>query len=237
MPPREVLVSVRDVRKDYHGLRPLRVQHLELERGARMAITGIDRPAAEVLTNLITGATLPDEGEVEIFGASTRAITDADHWMRELDRFGILSERVVLLDRFTVEQNLAIPLSLELESMASELRAHVSRLALEVGIAASYLAQPLAGLAAGAQLRLRLGKALALDPAVLVAEHPNALLPPAEVSGFAADFLRVVSNRGIASLVLTADRTFAAAVADAVFTLEPATGELKPAGGWRRWFS
>jgi hypothetical protein len=34
---------------------------------------------------------------------------------------------------------------------------------------------------------------------------------------------------------MTADRTFAAAIAEQVLTLEPATGALKPSGGWRRW--
>ena len=237
MPPREVLVSLRDVLKDYHGLRPLRIQRLELSRGARVAITGVDQASAEVLTNLITGATLPDEGEVDIVGASTRAITDADHWMRELDRFGILSERVVLLDRFTVEQNLAVPLSLELEEMREDVRARVARLASEVGIRPTVLPQPLDGLLPAERLLLRLGKALALDPAVLLAEHPNAALPPHEVSAFAASFSRIVSSRGLTTLVLTADRTFATEVADEVLTLQPSTGELKPSSGWRRWFS
>ena len=59
------------------------------------------------------------------------------------------------------------------------------------------------------RLRVRLGRALALDPRVLLAEHPNASLPPDDVAAFAADLSRIVAGRRIASLVLTADRTFA----------------------------
>ena len=59
------LIDVRGVKKDYGGLRPLRLAALTLVPGDRVAITGLDAPAAEILVNILTGATLPDEGEVE----------------------------------------------------------------------------------------------------------------------------------------------------------------------------
>jgi len=48
---------------------------------------------------------------------------------------------------------------------------------------------------------------------------------------------RIIAARGVASIVLTADQSFARAVAREVLLLEPATGALKPASSWRRWFS
>lgn len=235
MPPGEVLISLRGVRKDYHGLRPLRIERLDLRAGTTTAILGIDEGAAEVLTSLITAAGLPDEGEIEIFGTPTREIADADRWLRELDRFGVLNERVVLLDRYTAEQNLAVPFTLELEDLAADLRIRIGSLAAEVGLSAADLGQPAGALSAPARLRVRLGKALALDPRVLLAEHPNASLPAEAIPAFAADLSRIVAQRGLATLLLTADRTFAAALAQVVVTLQPATGELKSARGWPRW--
>ena len=44
-------------------------------------LIGFDRPAAEVFVNLITGASLPDTGEVESLGRPTRAIADSDEWL------------------------------------------------------------------------------------------------------------------------------------------------------------
>ena len=237
MPPGEILVSLREIRKNYGGLRPLRIQQLELCEGTSTAILGIDEAGAEVLTNLITAAALPDEGEVDIFGMSTRAIADAEHWLRELDRFGIVSERVVLLDQFSVEQNLALPLSMELDALPSAVRSQVAEIAGEVGLTPEELPHPAARLPRARLLRLRLGKALAMNPRVLLAEHPNASLLPQEFAVFAADFSRIVSRRGLASLVLTADRTFAAAIAESVVALQPTTGQLRPLGSWRRWFS
>jgi hypothetical protein len=41
----------------------------------------------------------------------------------------------------------------------------------------------------------------------------------------------------MAVVALTADATFASAVAGTVFALDAATGQLKARGGWRRWFA
>lgn len=237
MPSTDLVIALRGVHKDYRGLRPLRVEHLELREGESVALLGFDRVAAEVLVNLITGATLPDSGDVDVFGTPTRAITDPDAWLAAMDRFGILSERASLLELFTVEQNLALPLSLEVDDMPLAVRSSVRQLADEVGVTPEQLAQPVARLDAGAQLRVRLGKALALGPRVLLAEHPNAALPPDEVPRFAADLAGIAARRHLAMVVMTADETFARAVSDRVLTLKPATGELTPASGWRDWFT
>jgi ABC-type transporter Mla maintaining outer membrane lipid asymmetry ATPase subunit MlaF len=117
--------------------------------------------------------------------------------------------------------------------MNAELRASVRRLAEEVGIPAGRLSVKLAELPASLKLRVRLGRALALDPQVLLAEHPNATLSSDEALAFAKDVARISRSRGLATLTCTADRRFAHAIAEQVLTLQPATGELK--ASWRRW--
>ena len=237
MPSTEVVISLRNVHKEYRGLRPLRVKHLELRQGESVALMGLDQVGAEVLVNLITGATLPDSGDVEVFGEATGAITDPDVWLAAADRFGILSDRIVLLESFSVEQNLALPLSLELDDLAVTVRASVRRLADEVGITQTQLSQAVSNLGAESQLRVRLGKALALTPRVLLAEHPNLTLSPEYLPRFAADLASIGASRGLAMVVMTAEATFANAVSDRVLTLTPATGALTTVSGWRRWLT
>lgn len=227
------LVQLRNVVKHYLGLRPLRVKHFDLRPGQTIALVGLDAAMAEVLVNLLTAGSLPDEGEVRVFGESTAAITDRESWIRMLDRFGLISDRSVLLDQLTAEQNLAIPLSLEIHSMSGALRAEVDRLSNEVRLAADVLRQPLGALSPAERLRIRLGRALALAPEVLLAEHPNATITVTEAREFAADLARISRARGIGTLVMTADRKFAHAVADQVLELAPASGDLRPI---RRWW-
>lgn len=232
----DVVVSLHAITKDYRGLRPLRVARLELREGESVALVGFDQVTAEILVNMITGAILPDAGDVTVFGERTSQVNDSDAWLKSLDRFGILSDRAVLLDRLTAEQNLAVPFSLELDEMPAGVRSRVSRLADEVGLSSAELATPAAMLGPAARARVRLGRALALDPRIVLAEHPTASLEAHDATVFAADLSRIVKERRVATLVLTADRSIADAVAERVLTLNPASGELKSSSRWR-WFS
>ena len=230
-------IELRGVSKEYGTLRPLRISHFVLRRGQTVALLGFDRAAAESLVNLITAATLPDAGAVEVFGSPTNHISNFEAWFRLLDRFGILSERVALIDELTVEQNLALPLSLEVDDMAPQLRSRVRQIADEVGIGPTERMQSMRGADASLRMRVRLGKALTLDPCVLLAEHPNAAVPPNEVTRLSVALAAIAAKRGLAMLVLTADTAFAAAVCKQVLTLRPASGELVPASRWTRWFA
>lgn len=237
MPERSIVaIEIRDVRKDYHGLRPLRVRSLDVREGESVALLGFDGAAAEVLVNLITAATVPDAGEVRVFGRPTTAIQDAHSWLTSLDGFGIVSERALVLDNMTVGENLTMPLTMALHEVDAAVRARVEAIAEEVGLSRADMGRPVAALSSSDRLRLRLGRALGPDPRIILSEHPNALLEPSDAAAFASDFARIISGRRVASVVLTADSAFAAAVAPRVLTLHPATGELKPLSGWKRLF-
>ena len=101
-------LEVTGVVKDYRGLRPLRIADLAVEVGERVAISGLDRQAAEVFVDLVNGALLPDSGVIRVLGRSTADITEGDDWLSWLDVFGILTQRAVLLESSTLAQNLAL---------------------------------------------------------------------------------------------------------------------------------
>ena len=67
------LVELINISKTYGGLRPLRMRGLALHAGQQVALAGFDQTTAEVFVNLLTGATLPEEGEVRVFGRVTSA--------------------------------------------------------------------------------------------------------------------------------------------------------------------
>jgi ABC-type lipoprotein export system ATPase subunit len=220
--------------KDYRGLRPLRIAELRVATGDHVAILGFDQVSAEVFVNLATGATLPDAGLVSIFGRPTGAISDSTDWLATVDRFGIVSERAVLLDALTVIQNLAMPFTLEIEPPPDEVRSRAEALAREVGLPQTSWTKPVADLDAAGWLRVRFGRAIALDPAILLLEHASARLGRERVAALGAEMRAVATGRGIALVAATADETFARAVAARVLTLEPATGRLREQR--RRWF-
>ena len=221
------ILELVGVTKQYGALRPLRIERLLVDAGEQVALLGFDQPAAEVLINLITGASLPDTGHVRVFGRSTSEIVDSADWLSLLDRFGIVSERAALLEPLTVIQNLAIPFGLEIEPPPPSIIRQASDLASEVGIAEASWERRVGDLDAALRMRVRLARALALGPGLLLVEHPTATLPSHEVAPFGRKLRAVAEARASAALTMTADPTYAAATASRALRLEPATGRLK----------
>jgi len=229
------LIDVRGVKKNYGGLRPLRLSALTVEAGDRLAITGLDAPAAENLVNLLTGATLPDEGEIRLFGRATAAISDADDWLTTLDRIGMVSPRAMLAEELTVAQGIAMAFTLSLDPIPDDVAADAARLAGETGLSAADLATRISDAAPLVKARCRLARSLATSPDVLVLEHASALVADG-AAAFGREIAALATARSMAVLALTADEMFAGAVAAKVFALDAATGQLKPRGGWLRVF-
>lgn len=232
----EPIVEMRGVVKSYNALRPLRIAELSIAAAARVAVSGIDAPGAEVMLNLVTGASLPDEGEVRVFGRSTAAISDGDEWLASLDRFGIVSERAVLLEGATLTQNLALPFALEIDPVPAETIARVESLADECGIAREFLLQRAGDVPAPVRTRMHLARAIALDPRLLLMEHPTAALGESDRGPFGSIVARVCEARTLTMLAVTQDLAFASAAAHETLALQAATGRLTAArrSWWRR---
>ena len=228
------VLALAGISRDYHGLRPLRIAELRVDAGDRVAILGLDAAAAEVFVNLATGATLPDAGEVALFGRATSAIRDSAEWLATIDRVGIVSDRAVLLEELTVIQNLAMPFTLAIEPPSPEVGDRAAAIAREVGLPELAWTAPVSQLDAAGKVRVRLGRAIALDPAVLLLEHASASVAPGSVRQLGEDVAALAAARRAAVVALSADEAFARAVATRVLTLQPATGALKERR--RGWF-
>ncbi len=222
------VLHIVNVRKQYQGLRPLRMNDLSIAAGERVAVSGLDAGAAEVLVNLVTGASVPDEGQVLVLGQSTASISDGEAWLASLDRFGIVSPRAVLLDSVTLLQNLAMSLTLDIEPVKPDIAARVIELAREAGIDDESLERPIAALDTATQARAHLVRAVALDPALLILEHPTARLATGQGKAFGDAVARIAGARALATLIISEDAEFSAAAATRRLALQGATGDLKP---------
>jgi ABC-type lipoprotein export system ATPase subunit len=222
------VLRILKVRKAYNALRPLRVNDLTIAAGERVALSGFDAGAAEVLVNLVTGASVPDEGDVHVQGRSTASIANGDEWLAWLDRFGIVSPRAVLLDGATLLQNLAMPLTLQIDPIPDDAAEAARALARETGIDEDALSRPVAGLPAAVKMRAHLARAVALGPALLILEHPTAILEKGEGRAFGDAVARVAGARGLATLIVSEDAEFADVAATKRLALQAASGDLKP---------
>jgi ABC-type branched-subunit amino acid transport system ATPase component len=232
----EPLLRIRDIRKTFGGLRPLRMKLLDVHPGERVALSGLDATAAELFVNLVTGASLPDEGTIETFGRPTSDVTEGDEWLASLDRFGIVSPRGVLLEGATLRQNLTLPYTLDMENAPVEIAEKVSSLARECGIAEEDLARPAGEFPAHVRMRAHLARAVALGPQLLLVEHPTAGVAEHERARLGLDVAAVADRHGAAVLAMTLDLEFAEGAAHRLLALQPATGALEPWKRKRGWF-
>jgi simple sugar transport system ATP-binding protein len=232
------LIELRGVVKAYQALRPLRVADLVISATDRLALSGLDAGAAEMFVHLVTGASIPDEGSVQVAGRDTREIATDTEWLTSLDRFGIVTHRAVLLDGMTVAANLALPITIAIDPLSEEIRRRVEKDAADVGLEPAALDAPVGGLTTEQRLRLHLARAAANGPEFMLLEHPTAQLENAAAAARAGHVLRAIGeSRGFGWLSIGEDEAFAEAAGATRLSLAPATGVIARAkSGWRRWF-
>ena len=233
------LIELHDVSKPYGAARPLRIANLTISQRDRLVLAGLDAGAAEMFVLLVTGAALPDEGDVRVDGRSTREIRTDVEWLQSLDRFGLVTERSVLVDKVSTAANLALPLTVRINPMSEETRSRVATLAETVGLPGPRLDAPVGDLSVLERLRVHLARALALNPLLLLLEHPTASLKAtADAEAFGATLQAVGRAREIGWVAISDDERFAEASGATRLQLDGETGELRR-GGRRRlrnWF-
>ena len=231
------LIELRGVVKSYLALRPLRVRELSVTASDRLVLRGFDATAAEMFIYLVSGAALPDEGDVIIAGRNTRDIATDTEWLGSLDRFGIVTHRAVMLETMSVAANLALPLTLTIDPMAPETRARVEDEARIADLPAVVLDQPVNALDAEGRLRLHFARAAAATPALVLLEHPTSQITDPAASSRLGETLKAMADaRGFGWIALSEDEAFASASGATVLAVDGATGVLAPPKrGWRRW--
>jgi ABC-type branched-subunit amino acid transport system ATPase component len=129
-----------------------------------------------------------------------------------------------------------MPFTLDIEPPPDDVLQRATALAREVNLAEGTWTRPVGELGPPARVRLRFGRALALDPAILLLEHPTAEVPRSDVQALGREVRAIAERRGAAILIATADEEFATHVAARVLTLDAATGTLaeRRRAWWRR---
>ncbi len=176
------LLEVSGLVKQRASPEPLRIARLIVRRGDRLTLSGFDANAAELFMHLVTGAAVPEEGVVVVGGRDTRTIATDTEWLASLDRFGIVTDRAVLLDKMSIAANLALPLTVAIDPIAPELRVRINALAAAVELPERRLDDAAGSLTAVERVRVHLARALAHEPELLLLEHPTARTADREAS-------------------------------------------------------
>ena len=178
---------------------------LALARGAFTAIVGRSGCGKSTLLNLAGAVDVPSSGEVWIERRSTREMGDDELSRLRRTRIGFVFQFFNLLPTLTVEENVCLPLMLDLQRVSSEkaavLRTRVMALLQRVGLedkAARFPHQ----LSGGEMQRAAIARALVHQPGVVIADEPTGNLDSVNAETVLA-LLRQISSEGQTVLMAT----------------------------------
>jgi putative ABC transport system ATP-binding protein len=204
----EPLISLRKVGKSYEtaaGSCPaLREVDLEVARGAFVAVFGKSGSGKSTLLHIIGGIDRPSEGEVIVAGEPVHEASE-DALARWRGRtVGVVFQFFQLLPTLTTVENVMLPMDFANRRPPRKRRPHALELLDRVGIVdqADKLPSTLSG---GQQQRAAIARALANDPAVVIADEPTGNLD-SSTAGAVLDLFEEMASGGTTVLIATHER-------------------------------
>ena len=206
-----VLESV-DLAKTYIGgdgglITVLDGVNLQVARGEMVAIVGASGAGKSTLLHLLGALDRPTRGRVSIAGERIEERTDDELSVLRNRRVGFVFQFHHLLREFSALENVMMPLRIAgWEDQRA--RGRAEELLSRVGLAGRMSHRP-SELSGGEQQRTAVARALAIDPAVLLADEPSGNLDHANSSRLHDLFVELSRDLEIAMVVVTHNRSLA----------------------------
>ncbi len=212
---KQSVIEARSVSKEYplaggdgRAVRALRGVDLTVGAGEFVALVGPSGCGKSTLLNLLAGIDPPSEGEIRLLGRSLRSLNEGARSELRLRQIGFIFQRFHLLSVLTAAENVELPMA-EAGVPRTVRRARARELLGYVGLAerASHRPTQLSG---GEQQRVAVARALANQPALLLADEPTGELDMRTGEEIVTLFERLNREQGTTLVVVTHDRAVAA---------------------------
>jgi putative ABC transport system ATP-binding protein len=201
------IVSVRGLSRDYeqgaHTVRALRSVDLDIQPGEFTALMGPSGSGKSTLLNLIGGLDQPSSGSVEIEGTELATMTPAARSDLRRDRLGFVFQAYNLIPVLTAAENTEFVLQLQGKS-AAERRERAIEMLAAVGLEGMENRRP-HEMSGGQQQRVAVARAIAADPALVLADEPTANLDSTTSDELIATMKRLNSELGVTFVFATHD--------------------------------
>ena len=210
-PGLEPAVATHEVRKHYASpsgtVRALDGVTLTIERGAFVAVVGPSGSGKTTLLNVLAGIDVPTSGDVVVQGALLGRLGDAELTAWRGRAIGLVFQFFQLLPTLTVLENVMLPMEFCATVPPGERAGRARALLERVGIRDQAEKFP-AFLSGGQQQRAAIARALANDPAVLLADEPTGNLDSKTGDAIRALFAELAAA-GTTVVMVTHERSIA----------------------------
>jgi lipoprotein-releasing system ATP-binding protein len=217
-----MVLEAHGVVKSYRGgdggtLTVLNGVDLAVRRGEMVAIVGASGSGKSTLLHVLGALDRPSSGYVVIGGEPLHAMTEDELAAVRNRKIGFVFQFHHLLREFSVLENVMMPMRIAGRSVR-EARSRAEELIAAVGLSGRLTHRPME-LSGGEQQRTAVARALALDPAVVLADEPSGNLDHMNAERLHELFVRLVRELEVSMVVVTHNRSLAAR-ADRVLLME-----------------
>jgi putative ABC transport system ATP-binding protein len=221
------MVKVENLTRIYHtgSVRQVVFDALtfSVEKGETVALLGASGSGKTTLLNLISGIDTPDHGRVLLDGVDVHALVEPQRTLLRRRQIGFVFQFFNLIPTLKVGENVALPLELlGADDRTAQQRA--AALLEDVGLGGLAMRYP-ETLSGGEQQRAAIARALAHQPALLLADEPTGNLDE-DTGGLVIELLADLARQQETTLLLVTHSTHVAEAADRVLRLS--LGRLRP---------
>ena len=174
------ILSVKGLQKIYttrfggNKVEALRDVNFEVEKGEYVAIMGESGSGKTTLLNILAGLDKPTRGSVDLDGKDIASVKESAMAAFRRDNLGFVFQEFILLDTFSIEDNVYLPLVLAGKSHR-EMRERLEPLAIELGIWDLLKKYPYE-VSGGQKQRAAVARALITEPKLILADEPTGAL-------------------------------------------------------------
>ena len=220
-------VDVQGLNKVYQlgaqRIHVLRDLELHVAYGEMVAIVGASGVGKSTLLHLLGGLDRADSGQIVVADTDLRALDDSSLVRFRNRNVGFVFQFHHLMPEFDATENVEMPLRVARESGSVARRRAVDLLS-RVGLGERLKHRP-SEMSGGEQQRVAVARALAMKPALLLADEPTGDLDETTADSLHELLKNMHAEQGLTSVIATHNPRLAAAC-NRVFRLE--RGQLHP---------
>ncbi len=208
-------LEIRNVRKSFGGQEILKGVNLSLPPGRVHALLGPNGAGKSTLLSCLSGANMPDDGEIVISGKAYKGFTPASAFEAGT---AIIYQHFQLIDQLSIADNIFLGRELRYPWGGTNFRAQRAKTtemldSLGVNLDASKLVEELS---VGEQQIVEIARAIVKEPSVLILDEPTAALSESEVTLLLDLVRRLAQDHGLTVIYVTHLLREVLEVADAV---------------------
>ena len=214
------MLNVMGLRKSFGKTEVLKGVDLKVEEGECLVIVGPSGGGKTTLLRCINALEKGDKGRIEINGKClvNDGVLAKKEILMEIRRdIGLVFQNFNLFPHMTVLENIIeAPTTVLKQDKAKSIESAREILGF-LGLEDKGDSYP-CELSGGQKQRVAIGRALALNPKILCFDEPTSALDPS-LTGEVAKIIKSLNDKGMTTLIITHDMTFAKIVSDRIVSM------------------